>query len=48
MVTRLKAMIAKKYEDDDLDVDSLAVDGDEGDEDGVAGAIERPVIREYE
>lgn len=48
MLMRLKAMIARKYEDEDLDVDSLDVDGDDGDEDGIAGAIERPIIREYE
>ncbi|KAF5351006.1 hypothetical protein D9756_008275 [Leucocoprinus leucothites] len=47
MVTRLQAMIAKKYEDEDLDVDTLDV-GDDGEEDGVAGAVERPIIREYE
>ncbi|KAJ3573071.1 hypothetical protein NP233_g2668 [Leucocoprinus birnbaumii] len=47
MVTRLQAMIARKYEDEDLDVDTLDV-GDDGEEDDVAGAVERPIIREYE
>jgi helicase MOV-10 len=47
MVTRLQAMIARKYEDEDLDVDTLDV-GEDGEEDGVAGAVERPIIREYE
>ncbi|KXN80947.1 Putative helicase mov-10-B.1 [Leucoagaricus sp. SymC.cos] len=47
MLMRLQAMIARKYEDEDLDVDTLDV-GEDGEEDGVAGAVERPVIREYE
>lgn len=47
MITRLQAMIARKYTDEDLDVDTLDV-GDDGEEDGTAGAVERPVIREYE
>jgi len=47
MITRLQAMIARRYTDEDLDVDTLDV-GDDGDEDGTAGTVERPVIREYE
>lgn len=47
MITRLQAMIARRYTDEDLDVDTLDV-GDDGDEDGTVGAVERPVIREYE
>jgi len=47
MIVRLQAMIARKYTDEDLDVDTLDV-GDDGDEDGTADAVERPIIREYE
>jgi helicase MOV-10 len=47
MIVRLQAMIARKYGEEDLDVDTLDV-GEEGEEDGVAGAVERPIIREYE
>ncbi|EKM76476.1 hypothetical protein AGABI1DRAFT_131302 [Agaricus bisporus var. burnettii JB137-S8] len=48
MITRLRALIAKKYDDGDLDIDTLDIEGDDGDEDGVAGAIERPLLREAE
>lgn len=48
MITRLRALIAKKYDDGDLDIDTLDIEGDDGDEDGVAGAMERPLLREAE
>ncbi|KAF9443544.1 RNA helicase [Macrolepiota fuliginosa MF-IS2] len=48
MIARLKAMIVKKHEDEDLDIDALDVSDEEGSEDGAAGAVERPIIREYE
>ncbi len=48
MVARLRALIAQAHEDENLDVTSLGVEGEDDDEDEVPVATERPIIREAE